>query len=216
MLNKELNVIDLINQYKTVSVSGVVDGVHTLSKFKVKMMEVFDSFLDDIKIKEYVESVNFKVKEFNEYSENLLKVENITIEESEKAVKDIFTKMYELEEFKRVFQTYFDNMRIVVSTLKVLENSFTSKLADLDDAAFVDNSNTKVTSEAGRKRLIEPVFSDVKSYISILEETEQKRLLSTLFRCDKLIELLGKQEQAIRYLFRYIQLENKVLSREDY
>ncbi len=208
---KEINVLDILSKYKTVSIISVLEGAVSFRTFKIKMMEMVDSFLNDIDFKSMSDSFKEKSKEFHIYCENILDTDKLSIEETEKSIKDIFEKIYRIEHFKTKFQEMYENFTIVLSTLKVLDNSFRSAAEDINEVAFGG-----VTSVAGKDKIIKAAFSDLDSYLSIIEETQKKIALSILYRCTNLQEILLKQEQSVRSLYKHLQFEQQLLSKDNY
>lgn len=214
---KELNVLDILDKYKEINVANLIGSVTTMKQIKLKLTSTVDSFLADINLKEMLNIVKEHYKEFDIECRNILNIESINIEESKDTMRDLYTKIYSLSAFKVTFQNYYNTLSIIISTLKIIQNSFKSYITSLPDDFIKASDGTPIKTVSGRQSIIDATFTDIESYVSTLEETQKKHTLSLLYRCSDLIDIILKQEKSIRAVYegeRFDRELNRKLSME--
>ena len=211
---QEINIIDLVDKYRQHSVLEYLGPINSLRGFRSKMIELVDNFLLEVEAKSMLNTIKKAYLEFDEYCKDILMMDKLIIEETKEAVKAIFEKIYKIEEYKVIFQAYYKNITTIVSTLKILDNSFKAITSTLPEEIIKLADGTQVKTVSMRKEIIDSLFCDLTSYISIFEDTQKKHVLSLLYRAGGLVEILLKQDQSVRSTFKYIQAENELAHKE--
>lgn len=200
----QLNVLDLISNYREESIRDQVSNITSLTYLKQNINHTVDSFLDSVELKKILSNVDHICNEFNMLCKSILAQDSISLESTKDAIESIYLKIYRLEEFKGSFHQWHQSITTILSVLKIIRNSYTSIAISLPNETFTKFSGSEVKTKSGKDDILNSMFYNLEGYLTTLEDTYKKHIVNNLFRIDKISDIIMRQENSIRLLYKDI------------
>jgi len=201
---KSINLLDLMSTYREEKIKESLGEVSSLHQAKLSINQTMDSFIKDFEVSELVAKIDSVYTTYENTCSNILKQEQINIEDSKAAIEAIYSSVYKLENLKGLFQDFYSTISTAVSVLKIIRNSYTSTLLSLDNKYYDDFSGSPVKTKSGKDDILNSLFFNLEGYQLLLDDSCKKKLLSCMYRLDGINAILLKQENSIKVLYRDI------------
>lgn len=201
---KSINLLDLMSTYREEKIKESLGEVSSLHQAKLSINKTMDAFIKDFEVSELVANIDSVYTTYENICSNILKQEQINIEDSKAAIEAIYSSVYKLENLKGLFQDFYSTISTAVSVLKIIRNSYTSTLLSLDNKYYDDFSGSPVKTKSGKDDILNSLFFNLEGYQLLLDDSCKKKLLSCMYRLDGINAILLKQENSIKVLYRDI------------
>lgn len=202
-LKNEIDLLTIVSELREENVRTELGDIVSIKYLKDKLKEYTDSLFTSLNVKGILNNIDNVSYKFDEECKNILNQDKLTLDDTKLTMEELYRKIYKIEDYRIIIQSYYTTMSRIDSILKVISNSFKSILFTLDNSLFDLHVNSSIKTKSGKDDIITSIMYDLDASVIIIENYKHI-LWRHQERCGGLVNILLKQESSIRLLYKDI------------